>query len=157
MRLYLAHPIVDREWVRKVELQLEKELNIELVNPFYDAGERKDIVDIDAGRQSVYGRELNAKKIVTGDLKAIDRSNGIVAVISPSRTVGTIMEIMYAWRKSESLLSRLKRFLLRRKSLVFIVCTDEKVNEHPWLRYLSQNKIFNTFENWKTYMKEEVL
>jgi len=43
MKLYLAHPILDRDWVRIEELKMEKEFDIELVNPFYDAAERKDI------------------------------------------------------------------------------------------------------------------
>ena len=53
-KLYLAHPILEREWIRKEEARIEQELGIELINPFYDNAERNDMKRVDAGQLTVY-------------------------------------------------------------------------------------------------------
>jgi len=55
MKLYFAHNFNDRKEFRKIELQLEKELSIELMNPFYDVPERKEEM------QELDARNVNSK------------------------------------------------------------------------------------------------
>jgi hypothetical protein len=99
---YLAHPILSREDIRNKELAFEKRTGIELVNPFYDGEEADVIRDLDAGKFTLqeYAAKLNEKGLgrdfVKDDLRAIDKYDGVVAVIyRGTPTVGTSMEIMY--------------------------------------------------------------
>jgi hypothetical protein len=50
MKLYLAHPFLDRYEIRLWEDTFEYRTGIELVNPFYDVN-REDIDLIDAGKK----------------------------------------------------------------------------------------------------------
>ena len=96
IRLYLAHPLLSRKWVRRAELNAEKQLGIELINPFYDEiegielpahilseGESNIIKMLDDGSLSwvEYNKKLDPDVIVTCDLKKIDTADGIVGVI----------------------------------------------------------------------------
>jgi len=130
--IYLAHPIKDRIWIKDVEESLESELPVDFINPFYDR-DREDINDIDNGRKKEFGAELDAKTIVMDDLSLIRKSNGILAVLTGSKTIGTIMELMYA------------RIIGKK---VWIVCLDKELMGHPWLRYVSDNNIYPSFEEW---------
>lgn len=141
-KIYLAHPIRDREWVRKLEIKLEKELGIELLNPFYDGPERQDIVDIDMGKVMEYAATLDEDKIVNNDLKLIDKSDGTLAILTNKKTIGTIMEIMYSKMT---------------KKTVWIICTDPELIGHPWLRWASDDKIFKRPIDWKRHFKEKHL
>jgi len=103
MKLYLAHPILSREDIRKKELAFEERTGIELVNPFYDGGETDMIALLDSGKVTLqeYAARLNGngkgEEFVEGDLRAIDRADGVVAVIyRGTPTIGTSMEIFYA-------------------------------------------------------------
>jgi len=133
MKYYLAHPIKDRSWVRKKELVIESDTGIELVNPFYD-DDRHDISDIDNGITHEFSIDIDFEKIVRNDLSHIDNSDGVVAVITESKTVGTIMELMYARMTDKN---------------VWIICMDNELFSHPWLRYVSDNKIYRSFEEWR--------
>lgn len=136
IRLYLAHPIVDRLWVKKEEHRIERELGIELANPFYDGPERGDIKAIDQGKVMPYGMQLHPDEIVFGDLDEIDKSDGVLAIITPSISVGTFMEIFY------------NSWVLRHPT--YLVITSHHLRTHPWLRFCA-TKIFPTlpaFEKW---------
>jgi hypothetical protein len=136
VRYYLAHPILDRKWVRKEERRLERTLHIELANPFYDGPERGDIKSIDAGKVMPYGIQLKPNEIVFGDLNEINKSNGLVAFVTPSVSVGTFMEIFYnAWVL---------------KHPTYLIITYKRLQTHPWLRYCA-TEIFKSpseFEAW---------
>ena len=101
-RYYLAHPILGREEVRRRELAFEERTGIDLQNPFYDGDESEVIKELDSGKISLqdYAAKLNEKGLgrdfVKDDIRAIDKSDGVVAVIyRGTPTVGTSMEIMY--------------------------------------------------------------
>ncbi|OLC92381.1 MAG: hypothetical protein AUI92_05355 [Thaumarchaeota archaeon 13_1_40CM_3_38_6] len=138
MKLYLAHPILDRDWVRIEELKMEKEFDIELVNPFYDAAERKDIQDIDSGKKGINDPNLNAKKIVEGDLKAIDNADGIVALVTEKASVGVYCEIFY------------NSHVLKRPT--YLIITDPSKFTHPWLVYYG-SKRFHSLDEFKEWLK----
>jgi len=133
LRFYLAHPFDDREWIREWESETEKELGIELLNPFYDS-ERADIVDIDAGRSERY--DVDPRFIIEHDVGIILCSDGIVAFVTGSFSIGTIMEIVYARSLGKP---------------VYLIVTN-KQDGHPWLQYHA-TKIFKSTTAFVGYMK----
>jgi nucleoside 2-deoxyribosyltransferase len=134
--LYLAHPGPDRHWVREVELELEKDLGIDLINPFYDIENRPEIKKIDKGKMSLYDKRLHAKKIVEGDLNAIVRSDGVLAFLTESLVLGTSMEIFWC------------AYILRKP--VYLIITRKEWWYHPWLEYLGTKKFISdaAFKRW---------
>ena len=120
MRLYLAHALRARHYVRRMELWFEARTGIELVNPFYDASEREDIAKIDSGKQAPYGPGLDPVKIVEGDLKTIDACDGVLGYVKLGMpSIGTYIELWYAYTKGKPV----------------YVMTKNWAN-HPWLRYI---------------------
>lgn len=158
--LYLAHPFDSRFKMRKWELKLEKELEIEITNPFYDVP-RKDIAEIDLGRKGRY--RVIPKRLVERDIKAIKGSDGILAIVSDSRSVaqtiwerikvfffnkplfsiGTIMEIVYA--------------NVFEKPIYLIVLAKHPKHyheKHPWLRYHA-TQIFTSLEECEEFLRHK--
>ena len=139
--LYLAHPILDRKRIRRIETELEKDLGIELINPFYDTAERTDILKLDSGRIKPFSRRFNEKKIVEGDLKLIRAADGLLGIIGKKTTVGTLMEIFYAG--------------VVLKKPVYLVIEKKKLRGHPWLRYCA-DEIFPNFEEAKRFLRKKL-
>jgi hypothetical protein len=133
---YLAHPFDARKRVREWELRVEKEHGITLINPFYDAPERDDIVALDAGRAERY-EKLNPVDIVSKDTHQIQLSAGTIAIIDGSLSYGTIMEIVYTYEIYHN--------------PVYIICTNGH-HDHPWLRYHS-DRIFSSFSEFEQWLK----
>lgn len=125
MRLYLAHPLKLRKDIRQWELIMERELELELWNPFYDGPEREQIEDLDAGKyknEDAYNKSLKPKRTVEGDLRAIDACQGTLAWIEKGvSSLGTPMEVMYT---------------LLKKKPVYIIAPDWQ--SHVWLRYIAK-------------------
>ena len=132
LKLYLAHNLDTRKQIRKIELELEKNYNIELVNPFYDT-KRDDIQKIDKGINTRW--EISMKKcknLVKRDLSNITRSDGLLAVvIKPS--IGTTLEIGYAKATNKK---------------IFVI--SEIYIKHPWIKVYADKRFrnFKAFENW---------
>jgi nucleoside 2-deoxyribosyltransferase len=121
LRLYLSHTISIRKEVKEWEMMIEKELNIDLINPFYELGKRENIERMDKENSTFpysYMTEELARYIVTTDLDAIDDSDGLVAYIKKP-SFGTSMEIFYAKYVS--------------KKPVYIYIEDQTMLKHPWL------------------------
>lgn len=100
MKLYLAHPILSRKKVREIEKRFEEELfknglKIELINPFYEAGEKEDIAKVDEGEIDEWSNKLPATRIVEGDLNVLAECGGVFAYIEGVPTIGTYMEILH--------------------------------------------------------------
>lgn len=132
LKLYLAHNLNDRYEIRKIELELEKKYDIELVNPFYDIV-RDDIKDLDEGRGNRYQLPMKrCVEVVKRDLNMILRCDGILAIIK-SPSIGTTLEIAYA-----------KQFYRR----IYII--SEKYIDHPWIKVYANRTFRNIdeFENW---------
>lgn len=137
MKLYLAHPILDRDWVRQAELRMESEIEIEFDNPFYDGRERGDIKAIDAGTTQPYDVTLDYADIAKGDLEAIDYCDGLVAIVTTSPSIGTYMEIFY------------NSYVLKRPT--YLIIMNEEFATHPWLRFCATN-IFPTIETFENFL-----
>jgi len=139
---YLAHPLALRHEIREKELAFEKRTGVELINPFYDA-DREDIVAIDAGTMERFSEKLDFQAIVKNDLDAIDRAQGIVAIVRKGAiSMGTPMEMWYT-------LTSLKP--------VFVICYDE-LKAHPWVLYVTENSggfIASSFEDFERKLTEE--
>jgi len=136
MKLYLAHPFDARHRMREWELGFESRTGIVLNNPFYDAPDRSDVEQVDAGRAERY-EKLEPTSLVQHDLSFLIGSNGLLGIIDGSISYGTIMEIVYA---------RMLRLP------VYLIVTNGH-HQHPWLIQHS-DRIFTSFESCEAYFKE---
>lgn len=130
MKLYLAHPIIHRHEVRQQELLFERTTNIDLINPFYDT-DREDIGAIDNGRIDRYGVSLD---IVENDLKLIRESDGLLYVPCGHESIGSAMEIAYAYQFG--------------KPVYVIEASD--LSKHIWLRYHATA----VYPTWKALVEQ---
>ncbi len=149
LKLYFAHNFNNRKEFRELELKLEKELGIELYNPFYDNPERKEeMAELDAreskdtDRIKAFKNKFNrdnddAGLIVRRDLTAIADSDGLFTIVEKP-SFGTAIEICNA--------------VLMRKPVYFI---SKIYSNHPWIKIYA-TKTFETIEEFKTFIKEQV-
>ena len=136
-RFYLAHPIKDRHAIRDWELGIEKQFEIELLNPFYDATEISHIKEVDSGNKGVYDAGFNSAEIVEGDLEHIRNSDGVVAILTKNISVGTNMEIFF------------NAYVLKKPT--HIIVEHPELAGHSWLRHLSNissGKIYTSREEF---------
>lgn len=141
MKLYLAHPLDSRKEIREIELKVEAETGIKLMNPFYDCG-RTDIVEIDAGKKTRFDENLDFVGIVNNDIYQVYDSDGIVAFIGDTPSIGTTCELWFALSIGRP---------------IYVV--SEKFTMHPWVRYMvtvSKGKAFKTWEEFAEYFKGEI-
>lgn len=137
MKLYLAHPFGSRKKIREWELKVEAETGVELINPFYDAT-RQDVEEIDSGRADRY-EKLVPTTLVERDLKLINKSQGIVAIVDGALSYGTIMEIVYA-----------SRFF--HKPVYMVVSNGHY--KHPWLQYHA-TEMFESLKEMRKWLKKK--
>ena len=151
IKLYLAHSYEDRFKVRKIEESLEKQYNIELHNPFYDVerDEMKELDKVGKTREEAYKSVMPAwtiekcNEIVSRDLDAIQKCDGILTFITPSIAIGTPMEIFFC------------AYCL---GLPVYIITETQYN-HPWLRAMidhSGGRRFKTICEFKLWLELEL-
>jgi nucleoside 2-deoxyribosyltransferase len=150
LKLYLAHPLNKREYIRKLQLRLEGKYNITYINPFYNNQyERQEIENLDNMKfrkdKNVYKQSWDLQtchNIVDIDLELIRKSDGILAVVEQG-IIGTTMEIFYA------------AYTLRIP--VYIIAKDYRF--HPWMRSLvkrSGGQIFKNITEYKEFLLKSV-
>ena len=137
MKLYLAHPFLDRYSIRLWEDNFEHKTGIDLVNPFYDVN-REDIDLIDAGKKTRF--DVDPEEIVMRDLDAMFNCDGILAVITAKQSIGTIMEIAYAYNNLDG--------------PIYIVCPPDLEN-HPWIQHHA-TAIFDCLAGFQCHMESLV-
>lgn len=144
--MYLAHPLMDREYVRdRLEPYIENTLDVELVNPFYDRDYSRERIDVyDAGGVSykTYATGLNARDIVEYAIENIRGCNGVLAVITNNPVVGTICEMFtagYFFKKPVVVYMRDTRSKLRRifDRVTGRVNNIDRFMYSPWFTYPS--------------------
>jgi len=141
IKLYLAHPLDERHIVRKIELELEKKYNIELVNPFYDS-HRQDITDLDNGIISRHDfTKSQSIRISNKDLSILNSCDGIL-VYQPYNTIGSILELGHA--------HVLKTLGIK---MVTIIIGIPKITNHLWIKAYCDYR-FRTFKNFEKFLKE---
>lgn len=142
LMLYVAHPIETRFKIMELIETLEKKYPIRLISPFYEIT-RKEIQILDGLKTKKEIKDYKNKwtkkikhNIVKLDLKLIDECDGILAYI-PYPTIGTSMEIQYAWDK---------------KKIIYTVA--QKYAEHPWIENHS-TEIFTQFSEFELYLMKK--
>lgn len=138
---YYANQFVHRLKALAIQKDLEFYHGLHLINPFYD-NQRDDITVCDAlkdaGKQD-YPRYSDEKclDVVLSDLQEISCSDGIVCILYDRVVLGSFMELFYA------------SYVL--KLPVYLICYDESIREHLWIRALCW-KIFPDIESFKEYV-----
>ncbi len=130
--LYLAHPLDKRKEIREWELGVEKRSGVSLLNPFYDVP-RPDILAIDRG-EAVPGikDKSQALEIRDNDLRLIDRTDGVVAILNMGYTFGAPMEVFYAYHE--------------RKMPVYTLVLEKNLF-HPWVAECDNSTSFEELES----------
>jgi hypothetical protein len=144
MRLYFAHNFNHRKGFREIELRLEKELGIELFNPFYDDITRTEEMNLMDNPEKTEDRNqaphhewciVNHKMLVARDLKNLVKQDGLLTIImEPS--IGTTLEIANAKLMCKP---------------IYVI--SEKYYDHPWILTYATH-IFKTIEEFKQYIKD---
>lgn len=139
MRLYFAHNFLQRKEFRQLELSLEKELGIELFNPFYDdlsrEEEMKALDSGDTGWENKLGG--GSEMIVKRDLKNLASCDGLFTYVE-NPSFGTTIEMCNA-------------VLMRKKTIIVV---SKKYYNHPWvIEYAT--KTFEDIQEFKNYIKKE--
>jgi len=138
IKLYMAHPITERYYVRyKFQPKIE-ESDVEIINPFIcrpngdriffgeDAKDKFEVMTEEFGT-------ITPQEVVRMEQGMIQSCDGVVAYI-PEATIGTTMEIMFN-----------SVVLNRGKERTFVYTRDSYLKVHPWLQ---------TFTTICTSMKE---
>lgn len=148
LRLYFAHNFNNRKEFRQLELKLEKELGIELFNPFYDDAEREEemreldkVVATAKDRIGQFENRFNrvqdqAGDIVKRDLRNLADCDGLFTLVKKP-SFGTTIEICNA--------------VLMRKPVYFV---SKLYSNHPWIKIYATH-IFKTIEEFKRHIKEQ--
>lgn len=139
MKLYFAHNFDKRKEYRKLELELEKKLDIELFNPFYDDSTRtEEMRALDTGERG-RGEKVSSELIVSRDLKNLASCDGLFTIIE-NPSIGTTLEIANAK-------------LMCKK---YIVVVSEKYWNHLWLQEYATHRFDNLGDfAWFIYHEKE--
>ena len=129
---YLAHPRAHKKEIRKWQKEFEKQFpNIKLLNPF--------VIN------KYHENSINHKLLVENDINLIKKSDGMIAIVDDKNTIGTHMEIVYAYFMEKP---------------IYVVALTNYVEEHSWI-YYHATKIFSTkgelVEWFKNRNKEKVV
>lgn len=136
---YLAHPTVTKNEVREWELSVEKKYNINLLNPFFD-NYTKDATKLVEGK--IYVQNPDYRFIVEEDLKAIDRCDGILAILTEN-SMGTAMELFYN--------------SVHLSKPTYIIIEDSKLIQHPWMKYVASYPPFKSREEFSKKVLENIV
>lgn len=140
LNLYLAHAFERRHEFRILELELEKNYNLNLHNPFFDEMSRKDrriiLAKGNAPAKAFKRTQKDCEELVYRDLNNIDCRDGILTIIhEPS--LGTAFEISHAHKTGK---------------LVFVI--SEKYSDHSWIRVYADYR-FKTLDEFIHWLKKE--
>jgi nucleoside 2-deoxyribosyltransferase len=120
--IYLAHPHSDRERGLILQAKLEA-LGFEVINPFISVEQK--IWDAVLASDGKFTAE-HVRGIVEGDLRKIEESDAMVAMVTGKASAGTHMEVFYGSR------------ILHRPVFSLYESIYEGHSIHPWYRYLTK-------------------
>lgn len=135
MKLYFTNQTIDRHKARDIELKIEQATGIELDNPFYD-GDAKEAKELDGTGKS----NLSSEEIVGRDIKKIREADGILALYTHDRNIGSTMEVAiaaFAWGKP-----------------VYIISNMPHVANHPWIKYFGVTVFDTPYDFIKWYVEK---
>lgn len=113
-KLYFTNQTCDRHKAREIELKIEELTGLELDNPFYD-GDAKEVKSLDSKEYS----DMSADEICGRDLKRIRDAEGLLALMTADRNIGSCMEIAicgHSWGK-----------------VAYVIAPVEHIRKHPWI------------------------
>lgn len=141
LKLYLAHSLEVRKTIRKLELQLEKKFNIELVNPFYDV-DRPEIKRMDKGKQNRLDFTLKkCIKIREKDLDLIINCDGLLCIVFKSnKMIGSFKEMCFAYENNKP---------------VYLISFEKYARNHLWNRAETLDKTFKSIKEFKKWLVKE--
>ena len=140
--LYLAHPFPTRKRMYEWKKKMEDRYAVKIRDPFYDLT-RKDVEKIDAGVKRARGQsKREAQILVDRDLTAIGGSKGVIAYIDGSQSVGTLMEMVYAFTIEG----------LPVYTVVEAIALHQNVDKHPWVTYHS-TEVFTGLKDFERWLK----
>jgi hypothetical protein len=132
---YLAHHFTMRHKIREIQKDLEYYFSLTLINPFYDLN-RTDIEILDKGLW-VNRTIPECNELVIRDLSCIDDCDGLICMEFDEGSIGSFMEIMYAWLHDKP---------------IYIISSIEHIRNHSWIRAICF-KIFSSVDEFKDYLK----
>lgn len=135
--LYLANPFASRKKTAKWEKEFEKKFIINLINPFDNNPYELEIIKSQTRTKIKDYSTAISSKVVTNDIKMIKDTDGIVAVIDGAPSIGTIMEICYAFNM---------------KKPVYTIATITWARRHPWIKHHS-TMILKSFKEFEKAME----
>lgn len=127
MKLYFTNQTIDRRNAREIELKIESATGLELDNPFYD-GDAKEVKCLDSTGKS----NMTADEICGRDLKRIRDADGLLALMTNDRNIGSCMEIAicgHAWGK-----------------VVYVIAPVVHIRQHPWIVHFATEIFENHYE-----------
>jgi nucleoside 2-deoxyribosyltransferase len=142
-RSYLAHPAFIEKEVRAWELEVEKRLNVDFLNPFYENTHQQDeFKKLQSDEKLRWDRSwLPTEKIVEPDLAYIDSCDSLTAIFADVPMAGTPMELFYAHRF--------------KKMQTFSLCLGKFVS--PWIiHHTSGKRIARSYEELEQQLKNYV-
>jgi hypothetical protein len=141
LNLYLAHSFERRHEIRIIELELERNFNLNLHNPFFDAMARKDRRVIISKNKNIGTGECfkrsqkDCEELVYRDLSNIDNRDGLFTIINEP-SLGTAFEISHAHKTGK-----------------LVIVVSERFSEHPWIRIYADHR-FKTLDEFMMWLKK---
>jgi len=122
-------------------------LGIEVSNPFTKVVEVEYNRFVKEAKGKAVPPQSMVRPLVEGDLREIERCDGVVAMVTQHASVGTHMEVFYASR------------VLRRPVFVLYDFIFEGQSVHPWYAYLSkvfleEDQLLAWLNLWSKYNDE---
>lgn len=134
MRIYLAHPYAARDFGKGLQIYLSAAVpDIEIVNPF----ERPEQAEFEETIQKQgFLWDAQCKRIVNMDLAKIMSCDGLVAILSEHASVGTHLELAFAYEHHKHTIAYIPTGIITRDrpgawNLYF----------HPWIREYSDDRV----------------
>lgn len=139
MKIYIAHAFDARQRIKEWQESINMPQH-QFINPFYDI-ERDDIEKIDnyeITREQIEDGSwiVEPEKIVDRDIDAIQSCDTIMVLFDNHKTIGTHMEVVYAYLEGLS---------------VHAIC--EASEFHPWVQYHATTT-FLSLDEYTEYLKE---
>ena len=133
--IYVAHPMRARHVVKNWIEVMNPLVKVHLFNPIYET-EANHIEDIDSGDAGFYGAPPEA--FIPDEIRMIQTSIGLVAIITGDISYGTIMEMVYA--------------KINDIPVYTLVLNGQW--DHQWIRWHS-SMIFNCLEDLNRMLEEK--
>ena len=132
--MFLSHPTQSRKAIRSWQMHIKEDLNVCLLNPFYDFKDQEVMTTADICNYNIEEMEEHIKNfphLVLHDLKNLLSCNAVVAIFDENYCVGVPMEMVYAKNSDMK---------------VYSIVVNGRHN-NPFIRYFS-DKVYLSFDEF---------